>query len=66
MIYVDDILIWEASEELLERELSKWQSNLEEKGPEISIEKSVVMKISQNKAMCRGIKCNGRALKAVG
>jgi hypothetical protein len=54
MIYVDDILIWEGSDELLERELSKWQSNLEEKGPEISTEKSVVMKISQNKAMCRG------------
>jgi hypothetical protein len=45
-IYADDILIWEESEESLERELSKWQSSLEEKGVEISIEKSVVMKIS--------------------
>jgi hypothetical protein len=31
MIYADDILIREDSEESLERELSKWQSNLEEK-----------------------------------
>jgi hypothetical protein len=49
----------------LERELSKWQSSLEEKGLEISIEKSVVMKISQNQMICREIKCNGRALNVV-
>jgi hypothetical protein len=30
MIHADDILIREDSEESLERELSKWQSNLEE------------------------------------
>jgi hypothetical protein len=32
-------------------------------GLEISIEKSVVMKRSQNHVICREIKCNGNALK---
>jgi uncharacterized coiled-coil DUF342 family protein len=52
-------------EESLERELSKWQSNLEEKGLEISIEKSVVKKISENQVKCRKIKYNEHALKVV-
>jgi hypothetical protein len=46
IISADDMLIWE------EVELSKWQSNLEETGLEINTEKSVVMRINLNQAIC--------------
>jgi hypothetical protein len=65
VIYAGDIQVWEEIEESVERELSKLQSNLEEKRLEISTEKTVVMKISQNQEICREIKCNGHALKVV-